>query len=96
MADTRNVIGFRRDGEGHGSYHQLSDAPVAYSIPLADLVVADYDAKGGVRGIEFVGKRSAPIETYIAQARRQERPKALPRRGQIPGTIDTGEVAKSA
>lgn len=84
---------FRIDAEGAGSYFKLSEASVAYSVPLSQLVIADYDAKGNVRGIEFVGKQTKPIEAYIAEAQKQERRKPAPARGAIPGR---GAVAKSA
>jgi uncharacterized protein YuzE len=59
---------FQRDTEGGENYFKLSDKPVAYSVELADLVVADYDESGAVRGIEFVGKRSEPMEKYLEKA----------------------------
>ncbi len=38
----------------NASYYKLSDRPVAYSIEVAPLVVADYDASGNVAGIELL------------------------------------------
>ena len=42
------------DKSANASYFKLSDKPVAYSIKLAPLVVADYDVSGNVRGIELL------------------------------------------
>jgi hypothetical protein len=81
---------FRRDTEGAGTYHQVSKEKVAYSVPLSDLVIADYDASGAVRGIEFVGKQSGSLETFLDQARKASRGPMRKTRGAIPG------VAKSA
>jgi hypothetical protein len=64
---------FRRDAERSDNYFKLSDEPVAYSIQLSDLVIADYDPTGAVRGIEFVGKRIGSIDGYLEKARSASR-----------------------
>ena len=74
MATTGQTPTFQRDTtEGAGTYHALSKEKIAYSVPLSDLVIADYDASGAVRGLEFVGKQSAPLETFLELARKASR-----------------------
>ena len=65
-------------------YFKLSDRDVAYSIQLSDLVIADYDATGKVRGIEFVGKRAESLEHYLEKADKASRG-PLRKRPTIPG-----------
>jgi hypothetical protein len=59
-------------------------------VPLSDLVIADYDANGAVRGLEFVGKQTATIENFLELARKASRGPVRKTRGPIPG------IAKSA
>ena len=73
MAQTAPTMGFVPRESAGDHYHQLSDRGVAYSVELSDLVIADYDETGAVRGIEFVGKRVEPIENYLEKARRASR-----------------------
>jgi hypothetical protein len=80
----------RTDTERAGTYHELTKAKVAYSVSLSDLVIADYDASGAVRGLEFVGKQTAPLEQYLELARKASRGPMRKTRGPIPG------LAKSA
>lgn len=40
---------------------------------FSDLVIADYDSTGAVRGIEFVGKRTGDIEGYLQKAHKASR-----------------------
>ena len=54
MANIEPTPTFRRDNEGAGSYHQVSKEKIAYSVSLSDLVIADYDATGAVRGLAAV------------------------------------------
>jgi uncharacterized protein YuzE len=49
------------DKSANASYYKLSDRPVAYSIEVAPLVVADYDERGNVAGIELL---TAATEKY--------------------------------
>jgi Protein of unknown function (DUF2283) len=76
---------FRRDTEGVGTYHELTKEKVAYSVDLSDLVIADYDASGAVRGIEFVGKQEGPLDRYLELARKTSRGPVGKTRGPIPG-----------
>jgi uncharacterized protein YuzE len=64
---------FQRDATRGDQYVKLSDSSVAYSVELSDLVIADYDETGAVRGIEFVGKRADPLDTYLDKARKASR-----------------------
>ena len=80
----RNLT-FRRDPAGEGSYHKVSDKPVAYSKELAALVIADFDASGAVRGIDFVGKQVHPIGHYLELARKASSGPVAKKRGAIPG-----------
>lgn len=75
---------FRRDTERSDNYFKLSDQPVAYSIQLSGLVIADYDPTGAVLGIEFVGKRSESIDSYLQKAREASRG-PLRKRPKVPG-----------
>ncbi|HME26658.1 MAG TPA: DUF2283 domain-containing protein [Acetobacteraceae bacterium] len=72
-AETAPAPRFQRDTVGGEHYYKVSDKPVAYSVELSDLVVADYDEAGAVRGIEFVGRRIEPIDTYLEKARKATR-----------------------
>jgi hypothetical protein len=54
--------------EAERQYYIVSSKPVAYSVQLEPLVLADYAGDGSVRGIEFVGKRNHPIEFYLEKA----------------------------
>jgi len=74
---------YRRDTVRGDQYYKLSSNPVAYSVELSDLVIADYDASGALRGLEFVGKRTEPIESYLEKARKAGRG-PLTRRPNIP------------
>lgn len=76
---------YRRAIDGEGSYFKLSDSPVAYSVELGDLVVADYDATGAVRGIDLVGKQEHALERYLEMARKASRGPLTKKRGAIPG-----------
>ena len=42
------------DKSANASYYKVSDRPVAYSAEVAPLVVADYDERGNVAGIELL------------------------------------------
>lgn len=64
---------FKRDETRGDQYYKVSDRGVAYSVELSDLVIADYDETGAVRGIEFVGKRTDPVESYLDIARKASR-----------------------
>lgn len=90
MANTTQTPILRRDTESAGSYHEISKEKVAYSLPLSDLVIADYDANGAVRGLEFVGKQTAPLEKFLELAGKASQGPMRKTRGPIPG------VAKSA
>lgn len=80
MASTKTSPVMRTDRDNAATYHQVSAAAVAYSVPLSDLVIADYDASGAVRGLEFIGKRTMPLAAYLAKARDSSRgPKREPR-----------------
>jgi len=76
---------FRRDPEGAGTYHLVTPGKIAYSVPLSDLVIADYTADGSVRGLEFVGKPVMQMEAYIALARKASQGPSRKSRGPIPG-----------
>ena len=76
---------FQRDTARSDNYFKVSDQPIAYSIPLSDLVIADYDPTGAVRGIEFVGKRTGGIDGYLEKARKASRG-PLRKRPKIPST----------
>jgi hypothetical protein len=75
---------FQRDDTSGDQYYKLSDRGVAYSVELSDLVIADYDETGALRGIEFVGKRTEPLEAYLDKARKASRG-PLRKRPKIPG-----------
>src|SRR5689334_15507326 len=62
----------QRDAVRGDHYFKLSENRVAHSVELSDLVVADYDETGAVRGIEFVGKRTEPSEYYLEKARKSQ------------------------
>jgi uncharacterized protein YuzE len=64
---------FARDPTLGDRYLKLSDNKIAYSVELSDLVIADYDETGAVRGIEFVRKQVEPIDAYIEKARKANR-----------------------
>ena len=64
---------FQRDQKRGDHYHKLSDRKVAYSVELSDLVIADYDEAGEVRGIEFVGKETEALVAYLEKARKASR-----------------------
>ncbi len=89
MANVPDAPKFRKDSEGVGSYYQVSEK-VAYSVSLSDLVIADFDAGGAFRGIEFIGKQTAPVDKYVAMARKASLGPMRKTRGAIPG------LAKSA
>ena len=74
---------FQRDRAGAEHYYKLSDRPVAYSVELSDMVIADYDESGAVRGIEFVGKQTEAMTGYLEKARKASRG-PLARRPKIP------------
>ena len=80
---------FERDPTRGDRYFKLSDNKVAYSVELSDLVIADYDATGAVRGIEFVGKQVEPIDAYIEKARKASRGPQQ-RRPKIPSGMPSG------
>jgi len=75
---------FMRDPTRGDRYFKLSDHKVAYSVELSDLVIADYDETGAVRGIEFAGKQIEPIDAYIDKARKASRGPQQRRRPKIP------------
>jgi uncharacterized protein YuzE len=74
---------FQRDETRGDQYVKISDRSVAYSVELSDLVIADYDETGAVRGIEFVGKRTEPLDTYLDKAQKASRG-PMRKRPQIP------------
>jgi hypothetical protein len=84
MANTMQTPAARADIENAGTYHALSNEKVAYSVSLPDLVIADYDASGAVRGLELVGKQIASLETFIELARAASRGPVHKTRGPIP------------
>ena len=90
MANTAQTPTFHRDTESAGTYHALSKEKVAYSVPLSDLVISDYDASGAVRGLEFVGKQTGSLEAFLELARKASKGPMRKTRGPIPG------IAKSA
>lgn len=75
--------------KGGATYYRYSDRPVAYSSEVSDGVVADFDEKGDLRGIEVltdgVLKRTS-IERLAEMARATVRgpkrmhPVAIPER----------------
>jgi hypothetical protein len=60
-------------GPGGRQYHKVSNGPIAYSIQLEPLVIADYGSDGAVRGIDFVGRMTKPFAAYLAEARAASR-----------------------
>jgi hypothetical protein len=56
---------FSSDGR---QYYALSSQPVAHSLRIEPLVIADYAGDGSVRGIEIVGKVENTIEVYLRKA----------------------------
>jgi hypothetical protein len=85
MANIQATPTFRRDPESAATYHQISKEKVACSVPLSDLVNADYDTSGAVRGIEFVGKQSGSLETFLDRASKASRGPMRKTRGPISG-----------
>jgi hypothetical protein len=75
---------FQREATHGDQYYKVSDGKVAYSVELSDVVTADYDAAGEVRSIEFIGKRTAPLDSYLETARKASRGPAR-KRPKIPG-----------
>lgn len=64
---------FARDFDSGASYVKFSSAAVACTVRIegggADFL-ADYDASGAVRGVEFVGGRRSAVEHYRAVSER--------------------------
>lgn len=85
MVSSERTPTFRRDTERAGTYHQVNEEKVVCSVSLSDLVIADYDAGGAVRGLEFAGKQTATLETYVDLARKTSRGMRRKTRGPIPG-----------
>ena len=81
---TGPVPTFRRDTEG-AVYHMITQGKVAYSVPLSDLVIADYTDDGSVRGLEIVGKPKWSMDAYVAQARKASQGPMRKTRGSVPG-----------
>lgn len=90
MANTPPAPTFRRGTDSAGTYHQFSQEKVACSLPLSDLIIADCDANGAVRCIEFVGKQTGSLEKFLELARKAGTRPMRKTRGPIPG------LAKSA
>lgn len=42
------------DPESGAAYMKTSDAPISYTLPIDDGILADYDKNGGVVGIEVI------------------------------------------
>jgi uncharacterized protein YuzE len=74
---------FQRDETPGDQYVKISDRSVAYSVELSDLVIADYDETGAVRGIEFIGKRTESFDAYLDKAGKASRG-PMRKRPQIP------------
>ena len=74
MSQTTRQETFKRDFTTGTSYVRLSEAPVAWTLEIKDdgeRFLADYDATGAVRGVEFFGGRKKSVEHYRAVAARQ-------------------------
>jgi uncharacterized protein YuzE len=60
------------DSKSRAGYHRVASAEgrVAYSVEIDDMVIADYDERGAVLGIEFVDakKHLRDIEKYVKLA----------------------------
>jgi len=63
-----------KSGTGYYRLHS-GKGKVAYSIEIADMVVADYDEQGTVLGIEFVEakKHLADAEKYVMLANQKSK-----------------------
>ena len=85
MATNDPTPTFRRDASGTGTYHALSKEKIAYSVELSDLVIADYDARGNLRGLEFVGKQDGSLAKFLELARKASRGPMSKTRGPNPG-----------
>lgn len=74
MPETIRQETFKRDFTTGTSYARFSEAPMAWTLEIKDDVerfLADYDATGAVRGVEFLGRRSKSVEHYRSVAARQ-------------------------
>lgn len=84
MAASKENVVFSRDKNGVGSYYKITNDNVAYSVQLSDLIIADYNDSGEVRGIEFVGKQNEPIQFYINEAKKHSEGPMPKSRGKNP------------
>ena len=55
------------------TWNNASHEPVAYSVQLEPLVIADYAGDGSVRGIEFLRGPSRTLGEYIRLAQQKSR-----------------------
>jgi uncharacterized protein YuzE len=71
MAEEIKQERFTRDQESGASYVRFSQEAVAYTVRIEDkddFFLADYDAAGKVRGVEFLGRRTNAIDYYRSLA----------------------------
>ncbi|HZW34554.1 MAG TPA: DUF2283 domain-containing protein [Isosphaeraceae bacterium] len=74
------------DPESGAGYLQVTNNPVAYSIDLDDMVVADYDEMGNVVGVEFLDSKlgKGEVERYLNLAKTRTKGIAKGKRPQPP------------
>jgi len=80
---------------GGRQYYALSQEPVAHSLHIEPLVIADYAGDGSVRGIEFVGRVENTIEVYLHEAIDASHGQGAERRSQFDLTISNLTMAYS-
>ncbi|HLJ04741.1 MAG TPA: DUF2283 domain-containing protein [Acetobacteraceae bacterium] len=76
MAQTIPTEKFEREFQTGATYVELSTAPVGYTIEITEAgesFLADYDASGKVRGLEFLGGRRHSIDHYRELAQRRSK-----------------------